>query len=124
MLDAPFVALQAEMHSFLRQEELVEWAQRHESWFVACSPLAKGAVLDHPVLTEIADRHEVSQAQVSLAWLRAKGVAAIPKATGRDHLADNWASLDLALTDEEIARIDGVDREERLVHPDFAPDAW
>ena len=76
------------------------------------------------VLTDIADAHDASAAQVSLAWLREKGVAAVPKATGRDHLADNRASLDLALTDVEVAHIDAIDRTERLVHPAFAPDVW
>jgi len=43
---------------------------------------------------------------VSLAWLREKGVTAIPKATGEDHIADNWASLGLELDDEDIQQID------------------
>ena len=123
-IDAPIFANQVEMHPLLQQADLREYCEDAGVELVAYSPLARGEVFDVGLLTDIADAHDVSAAQVSLAWLRAKGVAAIPKATGRDHLADNWASLDLALTDEEIARIDAVDREERLIHPDFAPDAW
>jgi 2,5-diketo-D-gluconate reductase B len=77
-----------------------------------------------PEIGAVAEKHGVSEAQVSLAWLREKGVTAIPKATGADHIDDNRASLDLTLTDEEIERIDGIDAGGRLVNPDFGPDAW
>jgi diketogulonate reductase-like aldo/keto reductase len=124
ILDAPLFANQVEMHPFLPQEELREHAAEHDYELVAYSPLARGAVFDSDVLTDIADDHDASAAQVSLAWLNEKGVTAIPKATGRDHIADNWQSLGLDLTDEEIERIDDIDRRERKVDPDFGPDAW
>jgi 2,5-diketo-D-gluconate reductase B len=61
---------------------------------------------------------------VSLAWLRAKGVTPIPKATGADHIRDNWTSLELELSDDEIERIDGIDTDRRFVDPDFGPRSW
>jgi len=124
ILDAPLFANQVEMHPFLPQEELREHAAEHDYELVAYSPLARGAVFDSDVLTDIADDHDASAAQVSLAWLKEKGVTAIPKATGRDHIADNWASLDLELDDAEIDRIDDIDHRDRKVDPDFGPDAW
>ena len=88
---------------------------------VAYSPLARGAVFDDPTITAVAEKHDASAAQVSLAWLRAKGVTAIPKATGRDHLAENWHSLGIDLDLEDVERIDGIERTERRVDPSFAP---
>jgi len=61
---------------------------------------------------------------VSLAWLRQKGITAIPKATGADHIRDNWASLELELTPAEIERIDDIDAERRMVDPEFGPSSW
>jgi diketogulonate reductase-like aldo/keto reductase len=121
----PF-ANQVEVHPLLQQPELREHAAETGVELVAYSPLARGGVFDVPELTEIADRHgeNVSEAQVSLAWLREKGITAIPKATGADHIADNWASLSLELTEEDVATIDAIDREDRRVHPSFAPAAW
>jgi 2,5-diketo-D-gluconate reductase B len=58
---------------------------------------------------------------VSLAWLREKGVTAIPKATGEAHIRDNWSSRTLDLDDVDVATIDGIDREERMIDPGFAP---
>jgi 2,5-diketo-D-gluconate reductase B len=80
--------------------------------------------MENETITEIADAHGVSAAQVSLAWLREKGVTAIPKATGEAHLTDNLESVTLELDAEEIERIDAIDETDRRVHPDFAPDAW
>ncbi|EMA69848.1 aldo/keto reductase [Halorubrum aidingense JCM 13560] len=119
--EAPF-ANQVEMHPLLRQEELREYAAANDVELVAYSPLARGKVLDDPVVTDVAEKHGVSAAQVSLAWLREKGVTAIPKATGEDHIADNLASLGLELDAEDIEAIDGIERTDRQVDPDFGPD--
>jgi 2,5-diketo-D-gluconate reductase B len=74
-----------------------------------------------PEIQQVAEKHGVSEAQVSLAWLREKGVTAIPKATSESHVRDNWASRALDLDDDDVAKIDGIDRREREVDPSFAP---
>jgi diketogulonate reductase-like aldo/keto reductase len=124
VLDAPVFANQVETHPFCQQTELREHAADHGYEIVGYSPLARGAVFDDDVIGAIAADHDASAARVSLAWLREKGVTAIPKATSEDHIADNWASRTLELSDEEIERIDGIERYDRRVHPDFGPDAW
>jgi diketogulonate reductase-like aldo/keto reductase len=120
-LDAPVFANQVEVHPFLPQRDLVEHCRSLDVEVVAYSPLARGAVFDDPTLAAVAEKHGVSPAQVSLAWLRERDVAAIPKATGRDHIADNWRSLDLDLDDDDVARIDAIERRDRRVDPGFAP---
>jgi 2,5-diketo-D-gluconate reductase B len=124
VLDAPVVANQVEMHPLLPQTDLRADAAERGVHLVAYTPIARGRVFEVPVLSEIADAHGVSEAQISLAWLREKGVVAVPKATGERHIRDNWESLSLELRDEEVARIDDVDRRERLIDPAFGPDAW
>ena len=119
--EAPF-ANQVECHPLLRQEELREYADANGVELVAYSPLARGKILDDPTVADIAETHGVSAAQVSLAWLREKGVTAIPKATGEDHLSDNWASLGLELDDEDLEAIDTLGRTDRQLNPDFGPD--
>jgi len=119
--EAPF-ANQVECHPLLRQAELREYADANDVELVGYSPLARGEILDDPTIAEIAEKHGVSAAQVSLAWLREKGVTAIPKATGEDHLRDNWASLGLELDDEDVETIDTLGRTDRQLNPDFGPD--
>jgi diketogulonate reductase-like aldo/keto reductase len=124
VLDAPIFANQVEMHPFLPQTELREYAAETDLNLVAYSPLARGGVFEDPTLSEIAEKHGVSEAQISLAWLREKDVTAIPKATSEDHIRDNWGSLDLSLDDEDVRRIDAIGRRERRINPGFAPAAW
>jgi diketogulonate reductase-like aldo/keto reductase len=123
-LAAPVFANQVEMHPFLKQEQLRAYAEEEDVELVAYSPLARGEVFGNETLSDIADRHDVSEAQVSLAWLREKGVTAIPKATSEAHIRDNWESLGLELTDEDVATIDAIETIDRRVHPDFGPAAW
>jgi 2,5-diketo-D-gluconate reductase B len=116
------VANQVEMHPLLQQEELLEKCREHDIYLVAYSPLARGKVFEIPEIREIAEKHDVSPAQVSLAWLMQKDkVVAIPKATGEDHIRDNFEALDLELNNEDVEKIEGVERRDRRVDPDFAP---
>ncbi|MFB6124554.1 MAG: aldo/keto reductase [Halanaeroarchaeum sp.] len=121
VLEAPIFANQVEMHPLLPQTELREYVADTDVELVAYSPLARGAVFDVPEIRAVAEKHDVSEAQVSLAWLRENGVTAIPKATSEAHVRDNWRSLELTLDDEDVRRIDGIDREDRRVDPDFGP---
>ena len=119
--DAPIFANQIECHPLLPQAELRAHCADHDVAVVAYSPLARGEVFDVPELQAVAEKHGVSEAQVSLAWLREKGVTAIPKATSEAHVRDNWASRTLELDDADVAKIDAIERRERQVDPGFAP---
>jgi diketogulonate reductase-like aldo/keto reductase len=62
-----------------------------------------GNLLMNPAILEVAQRHDVTSAQISLAWvLRQDGVIAIPKAVDPHHLQLNAeaASIELTLEDE------------------------
>jgi len=119
--DAGVFANQVECHPLCPQPELRAACDAAGVEVVAHAPLARGAVFDVPAIEAVADAHDATAAQVSLAWLRAQGVTAIPKGSG-DHVTENWASLDLELTDEEVARIDAVEERHRCV--DFAEAPW
>jgi 2,5-diketo-D-gluconate reductase B len=121
ILDAPIAANQVEMHPLLQQEDLREYMADTEIELVAYSPLARGAVFDVPEIRDVAEKHDVSEAQVSLAWLDEKGVVAIPKATSEAHIRDNWESRRLDLDAEDVAKIDSIEREQREVDPSFGP---
>ncbi|WP_336037202.1 aldo/keto reductase [Halobacterium yunchengense] len=123
VLDAPVAANQVECHPLLQQEALREYAVRHDHWLVAYCPLAQGGVFDVPEIRAVAEKHDASPAQVSLAWLLSKdNVAVIPKASSEAHMRENLAAADLDLDDEDVARIDAIDREERIIDREYA--AW
>lgn len=121
-LDAPVAAHQVECHPLLPQEELRACAVEHDHWLVAYSPVARMEVAEVPEVRSVAERYDASPAQVSLAWLFAQeNVAAIPKASSRAHIEENYAALGLELDPEDVARLDGLGRDFRVVDPDVAP---
>jgi len=70
------------------------------------------------VLVEIADGHGVSAAQVALAWLMQRpGVTTvIVGARNEEQLSDNLAAADLALSAQEVTRLEEISRP-RLIYP-------
>lgn len=114
-LEPSLFAHQAEMHPLLKQPDLVAHARTHEYWFVAYSPIIRGEVFNIPVLVDLAEKHDATPAQISIAWLLAQDhVATVPKATG-DHIAENWNAQQLDLSSEDMERIAAIDREFRVV---------
>ncbi|WP_459880807.1 aldo/keto reductase [Halorubrum gandharaense] len=121
-LDHDVFAHQVECHPLCQQETLREYAVDHDHWLVAYSPIARNRVADVDVLRDVTAKHDATPAQVSLAWLLSKErVAPIPKAASFDHVEQNWDARDIVLDAEDIARIDALDRTERVVDFDEAP---
>jgi len=74
---------------------------------MAYCPFDEGRILADPVLAAIGRKHDVSTAQVALAWLLGRpGVIAIPKAGRPEHLRDNLEAVRLKLDADDLARID------------------
>jgi len=82
-------------------------------------------VFDVPEIQTVAEKHDATEAQVSLAWLLSKdNVVVIPKSSDKQHMCENFAVQDLDLDEEDIARIDGIDREVRIIDPPRGPWNW
>ncbi|EMA20282.1 aldo/keto reductase [Haloarcula amylolytica] len=103
---APIFTDQVQYHPYWDQRKLLDYCRIHDVLLTAYSPLARGGVLDDPALVQIGNKYGKSPAQVALRWLvQQEGVAAIPKASSRDHLEANMAVFDFELTDAEMERI-------------------
>lgn len=120
---ANIATTQIELHPYLQNRAVSDAARAAGIHVTAYMPLAYGKVIDDPVIVAIAHSHGATPAQVTLAWLLAKGYAVIPSSTRRANLESNLAADRLVLRAEDHAAIDALDRGERLVSPDFAP-AW
>lgn len=89
--------------------DLLPQAQQRGLPLMAYSPIEQGRLAHYPEVQDIAERHGVTPAQVALAWvLRQQGVIAIPKASKVEHVRLNRAALDLKLTAEDLAELDGA----------------
>ena len=64
--------------------------------------MERKAVEENETVLQIAQKNNVSPAQVALAWLRQIGVYSIPKATSKAHIDENLASMELTLSDEAM----------------------
>ncbi|CAG8863773.1 putative oxidoreductase/MSMEI_2347 [Pseudomonas fluorescens] len=88
--------------------DLLPWSQARGLPTMAYCPLAQaGRLLGHPVLSQVAERHGVTPAQVSLAWVtRDDGVIAIPKAVSPEHVQLNAGAGELVLDADDLRAID------------------
>lgn len=121
---APIACLQVEQHAMLGQQILLDITQPAGIVMTSYTPLGKGEMLEHPVLTGIAARHGATPAQVALAWLLSRGlVAAVPKAASAARQAENLAATKLELSEADLAAIAALPKNRRFVNPGFAP-AW
>ncbi|WP_152048160.1 aldo/keto reductase [Aureimonas psammosilenae] len=122
----PLVCNQVEYHPFLAQDAVLDACRRHDMALVAYSPIGQGkTLLEDPTVADIARRHGRSPAQIALRWeVQQDGVAAIPRTSNPDRLAENLEVFDFELGEDEMAALHELSkRGQRLVDPDFAP-SW
>lgn len=129
--------LQVEMHPYLTQEKLVRFCKESQIAVTAFSPLgaqsyfelnmaeADEAVMQQPVVKEIAASHSRTVAQVLLRWGVQRGTAIVPKTSNAERLKENISLFDFQLTDDEMSAISSLDRHRRFNDPgDFAEAAF
>ena len=119
---------QCEGHVYLQQTNLLKYCQARGVQYQAYSPLGtpgykqagEPTILDDPVLQKIALRHNVSSAQVAIAWALQRGTSVVAKSSSEAHLRDNLAATQVQLTDADMQEIATLDRNYRF----FRPDDW
>jgi 2,5-diketo-D-gluconate reductase A len=105
---------QIELHPYLTQNELRDFDRAHGIATEAWSPIARGRALDDPVVTAIAADVGRTPAQVVLRWQVQRGEIIFPKSNSRARIEENFALFDFALSDEQIAAITALNRDERI----------
>ncbi len=115
---------QIELHPYLQNRTVAEFAKRHGIQITSYMTLAYGEVLKDPVIEQIAERHDASTAQVTLAWAMQLGYAVIPSSTKRSNLESNRKACDLKLSDDDMAQIAALDRGHRLTSPERLAPQW
>jgi len=78
--------------------------------------------LKDPVVEEIGKAKDKSPAQVILRWHVQRGTIPLVKTTKEERLTENISIYDWELTDEEMKKIDGLDKDARLYNPKFIKD--
>lgn len=87
--------------------ELLPWLRERQLPLMAYSPFDEGRLLAQRGLREFAQRHDMTTAQIALAWLFTRDdVIVIPKTAQRARLLDNLGALEHALTAEQVAELE------------------
>jgi 2,5-diketo-D-gluconate reductase B len=115
---------QVEIHPFLQNRKVIEFARSQGIHITAYMPLAYGKVVADPVIAAIAARHGVTPAQVALSWSLQQGFAVIPSSTRRANLEANLHFQRIMLSPDEMAQMATLERGERLANPDGLAPQW
>lgn len=105
---------QIETHPFYQRDAEIAFHQELGVVQQAWAPLAEGKfeILSNPILTQIAQKHGKSVAQVVLRWLNQRGVAITPKSVKVERMTENREIFDFTLDNEDLAQITTLNRDE------------
>ena len=118
---------QVELHPYLQQNDLLEFCRQTRIHMTAYSPLGspdrpdslkagdEPVLMEDPTVVEIANRHDVSPAQVLIAWAIHRGTAVIPKSVNPKRIEQNLAAAEVSLSEEDLSDIAQLDRHRRYV---------
>lgn len=109
--------IQNEIHPYYQENDVIPFIQEKgivvQGWYPLGGRGHTGELLGDTVISEIADAHEVSSAQVILRWNLQKGVVVIPGSSNPDHIKENTELYHFSLTEDEMNRINALDRNEK-----------
>lgn len=105
---------QMETHIFNQQKSLKEWADKYGIQMEAWAPFGegRGGTFDNPVIIKIGAKYGKTAAQVMLRWNIQRGIVVIPKSTHIERMEENFNVFDFTLSDEDMAEIAALDKEE------------
>ena len=110
--------IQVEAHPYFTQKELRKTLDKYDIKLMSWYPLGHGdkSLINEPVFAELGKKYGKSSAQIILRWHTQMGFVVIPGSKNVDHIRDNLDILDFKLTDEEMAQIAKLDKDERYYH--------
>jgi 2,5-diketo-D-gluconate reductase A len=106
------VVNQVELHPYFGNVEVRRYGASHEIITEAWSPIARGRVLDDPVVDGIAKATGKSPAQVVLRWHIERGNVVFPKSVTSQRIRENFDLFDFELSPDDADAITELDRGE------------
>ena len=117
---------QIEYHAYINQDKVLKACDDY-GILVACHvPLARGELLDDPIIQDIAQKHNKSSAQVALKWLLQQSrIAVVPRALSFGEIEENMSIFDFKLTEDEVHVISSLRSNNlRVVDPEVRRPVW
>lgn len=107
--------MQVELHPYYQQtalkDKMAEYSTKFESWY----PLGHGdaGLINEPIFSQLAKKYDKSNVQIIIRWHIQKGHIVFPKTTNLQHMIDNFDVFDFSLTDDEMKKIDALNKDKR-----------
>lgn len=107
--------LQTEVHPYFQEQELKEFLAKEDIKIQAWYPLGHGdaALLNDETIVELGKKYQKSTAQIILRWHIQAGNIVIPGSKNPAHIKANFDLFDFALTEDEMKKISGLDKNVR-----------
>ncbi len=109
--------VQNEIHPYYQENDVIPYIQDLgivvQGWYPFGGRGHTAELLGDSVISEIADAHGVTSAQVILRWNLQRGVVVIPGSGNPDHIKENLDIFGFELTEDEMSRIRALDRNEK-----------
>ena len=110
--------IQVEAHPYFTQKELRKTLDKYGIRLMSWYPLGHGdkSLMDEAIFVELGKKYGKTPAQIILRWHTQMGFVVIPGSKNVAHIKDNLDILDFTLTDDEMAEIAKLDKNERYYH--------
>ena len=109
--------VQNEIHPYYQENDVIPYIQKLgivvQGWYPLGGRGHTTELLGDETISAIAKAHGKSSAQVILRWNLQKGVVVIPGSSNPDHIQENTELYDFELSDEEMEKINALDRNEK-----------
>lgn len=109
---------QIETNLYCQRSTERAWMQKKQAAPMAYAPLGQGSrneMFAEPAVLALAQKYGKTPAQVLLRFLTQMGIAVIPRSTKPEHIRENIALFDFALTADEMAQLAALDKKEPLI---------
>lgn len=101
---------QVQFSPYQYRRRLLEYCNQQEIVFEAYSPLARGQGLHDPTISAVAERLDLTPAQVMLRWAIQHGAVVIPKSSHKERIRSNAQLFDFELTEADMQALNALDR--------------
>lgn len=113
----PPALVQNEIHPYYQENSVIPYIQNlgivMQGWYPLGGRGHTAELLGDETISAIAQSHGKSSAQIILRWNLQKNVAVIPGSSNPAHIQENTELFDFALTDDDMNRINALDRGEK-----------